>query len=134
MDATRRARLQSVILEEISTLISRELKDPRIPVLTLTKVDVTDDGQQATIFFSILETPQTEPLNEAEEKARALRLRNCLEGLKAASGFLRRHLAKALSVRHIPVLIFKEDVGLANSIRVHELLKQLEKEKVENSQ
>ncbi len=114
MNETRKARLASVIQEELSILI-RELKDPRVPFVTVTRVEVTDDGSQATAYMLLL---------GQMEGGQALV--DALEGLTSAAGFLRRGLAKVLTVRHIPVLLFKEDKGLANSTRVHELLKQIE--------
>lgn len=119
MQATRRARLESVIHEELSLALPRLVKDPRIPPLTLTKVQVSPDGSQAKIFFSILGSMSTDDSQ----------MTSCLQGLTSASGYLRRHLAKALSVRHIPSLRFQRDLGLDNSMRVHELLKQIEIEK-----
>lgn len=115
MEATRKARLESLILEEISRLISRELKDPRVPPVTLSSVKLTQDAKQATIQVLIL----------GEQSPNRDQMKNCLEGLMSATGFLRRHLAKALTVKHIPSLVFKEDRGLENTIRVEELLKKI---------
>lgn len=114
MQPTRRARLEAVIQEELALVVSRELKDPRIPSVTFTSVQVTQDGSQATVFVSILGGSQ-------DPKA----MKDCLAGLTSASGFLRRHLARTLTVRHIPSLIFKEDRGFENALRVHELLKKI---------
>lgn len=143
MQPTRRARLESVIREELTLLISRELKDPRVPSLVITGVTVTQDGGNATISISLFDisplsladavpgerreplTPAQEAQQAQEEKARRERVRLCLEGLRAASGFLRRKLSAALNVRTIPELTFKEDRGLSNTLRVHELLKQI---------
>lgn len=121
MQETRRMRLQSVIQEELSLVVPRELKDPRIPAVTFTAVEVSQDGGQATVFVSILGGTQE---GESEENSK-IKMKNCLEGLTSASGFLRRHMAKVLNVRHIPTLIFKEDRGFENAIRVHELLKKI---------
>jgi ribosome-binding factor A len=127
MQETRRMRLQSVIQEELSQVVPRELKDPRIPAVTFTAVEVTQDGSQATVFVAILGGARgghdgTPPLSD---KAAKIRMQNCIAGLTSASGFLRRHLARILSVRHIPSLIFREDDGFENAIRVQELLKQI---------
>jgi ribosome-binding factor A len=117
MDATRRARLAAVIQQELSVAV-RELKDPRIPTITFTAVEVTQDGSQATAFISVLGgLPEG---NEGREQ-----MEDCLAGLASASGFLRRHLARVLTVRHIPTLIFKEDKGLDNAARVYDLLKKI---------
>ncbi len=113
MNETRKARLAAVIQEELSVVV-RTLKDPRIPILTFTRVDVVDDGSQATVYISLLQG------NSDRD-----RVKDCLEGLKSSAGFLRRHLAKVLTIRHIPNLIFKEDRGLENTLRVHELLREI---------
>lgn len=52
----------------------------------------------------------------------------CIAGLTSAAGYLRKHLAKVLTIRHIPALLFKEDKGLTNSLRVHEILKSISQE------
>jgi ribosome-binding factor A len=129
MDSTRRARLAAVIQEEIATLVSREVKDPRIPSVTFTRVEVTQDGSHAAIYVAILGGADRDrdgvATNEQAENLAALRMKDCLEGLTSAGGFLRRHLATALTVRHIPNLVFKEDRGFENTNRVHELLKKI---------
>jgi ribosome-binding factor A len=125
MQATRRARLQAVIQEELSVVVPREVKDPRVPPLTITQVEVTSDGSQATVFVSVLGSLNP-PADEAEEQSRREEMRGAIAGLTSASGYLRRHLARVLTVRHIPNLIFKEDKGLANATRVYELLRQVE--------
>lgn len=117
MQETRRARIESVIKEELSVLVPREVKDPRVPMITLTNVVLTPDGSQATVYISIFGS--TENGHSSEE------MKNCLAGLTSASGYLRRHIARVLNTKHIPTLIFKEDKGLANSLRVHELLKKI---------
>ena len=127
MQPTRRMRLQAVIQEELASVVPREVKDPRVPSVTFTAVEVSQDGSQAIVFVSILGGAQgghdgTPPLNEKGAKTR---MQDCLEGLASASGYLRRHLARVLTVRHIPQLIFREDRGFENALRVHELLKKI---------
>ena len=126
MQATRRMRLQAVIQEELAQVVPRELKDPRIPPVTFTAVEVSQDGSQAIVFVAILGGAQgghdgAPPLSEAGAK---LRMKDCIDGLTSASGFLRRHWP-VLSVRHIPTLIFREDRGFENANRVYELLKKI---------
>ena len=123
MDSTRIARLQQLVLEELSVRISREVKDPRVPLLTITRVELTPDAGQATIFITMLGETETESPEYKE------RIKGCLEGLLSASGFLRRSLSKVLTIRQMPTLVFKEDRGLTNTLRVNELLKQIESEK-----
>lgn len=119
MNPTRRARLQAVILEELAVFIPREVKDPRIPgSITITQVEVSTDGSAAQVMVSILGGSDD-----------AGQISDCLQGLNSAAGFIRRHLAKILNIRHIPHLTFDYDRGLENTLRVHELLKKIEKEK-----
>lgn len=125
MQETRRQRLQAVIQEELSMVVPREVKDPRVPSITITSVEVTADGSQATVYISILGSSSVSLDDPEAEKAARQNVKDCLEGLASASGYLRRHLAKALTVRHIPTLIFREDRGFENTIRVHELLKKI---------
>jgi ribosome-binding factor A len=127
MQATRRMRLQAVIQEELSMIVPREVKDPRIPSVTFTAVEVTPDGSQATVFVSILGGAQagTEGLPPLSEQGAKNRMKDCLDGLTSASGYLRRHLARVLTIRHIPTLVFREDRGFENALRVHELLKKI---------
>lgn len=134
MQATRRARLQAVIQEELSVFVPRELKDPRIQPLTFTAVEVTPDAGMATVYVTLLGGLQvnpdlTEEQREADDKARKQKLKECLDGLNSAKGFLRRHLGSILQIRTVPDLVFKADKGLENASRVHELLKQIEQKK-----
>jgi ribosome-binding factor A len=115
MQETRRMRLQSAIQEELSQFVAREVKDPRIPSVTFTEVQVTQDGSHATIFVAVL--------GGADDKT----MQDCIDGLTAASGYIRKHLGRVLNVRHIPTLAFREDRGFENAQRVHELLNQLHK-------
>ena len=127
MQETRRARLAAVMLEELSTVIPRELKDPRIPSLTITRVEVAPDGSAATVFVMRLGAGFATDADGKpfDEEANRKEMQGALDGLASASGFLRRHLAKILTIRHIPTLTFKEDRGFENTIRVHELLKKI---------
>ncbi len=127
MQATRRARLESVILQELSSVVPRAVKDPRVPLVTFTRAEVTEDGSQATVFVTLLGGGTTDRHgNEVPEEQVRLKVQGCLEGLASASGFLRRHLGDVLDIKFIPKLIFREDKGIANVSRVHDLLKEIE--------
>ena len=129
MQPIRRARLEAVILEELSKVVPRELKDPRISSITFTSCQVTPDGSQANVLVTLLgahalEGDENAKAREENEK----KLKDCIKGLTSASGFLRRHLASVLTVRHIPTITFKADKGFENTYRVHELLKKISSE------
>lgn len=120
MQETRRARLQAVILQELAQLIPREIKDPRVPSLTITRVELTPDAGQATVYVMLMGTIGMPEADRDEKK-----IRECLQGLASASGYLRRQIAPSLTIRHVPSLVFKEDRGLANATRVFDLLREI---------
>lgn len=122
MEKTRRARLESAIREELTTLIPRELKDPRVDSITITGVSVTQDAGMATINVMLFGTMGDDSPETRE------RMRLCLDGLNSAAPYLKRLLSRILRIKQTPDLTFKEDRGLANTLRVHELLKQIEDE------
>jgi ribosome-binding factor A len=121
MDAIRIQRIQSMMKDELTLLINRTLKDPRIPSVSVTNVELTKDAKQATVYISILSLNQTSADPELME--------SCLEGLEKAKGYLKKAISKILQLRFVPDLLFREDKGLENTLRVHELLKQISDEK-----
>ena len=88
----RSERVQELLLKEISALIQRGLKDPRIGFATVTTVDLTNNLKHAKVYISVLGT-------ESEQ-------RETITGLTNASGFIRGSLGKNLNLRYIPVLEF----------------------------
>jgi ribosome-binding factor A len=81
------------IQRDLSELVARELKDPRVGMVTINAVEVTPDYAHAKVFFSIL---VGDPL-ETEE------------ALNQAAGFLRNHLFKRLHIHTVPTLHFQFD-------------------------
>jgi ribosome-binding factor A len=120
---TRIARLQAAILEELSTVVPREVKDPRVPALTFTRVELSQDAGMAKVYFTLLGALGSEPTPQKERE-----VKDCAEGLNSAAGFLKRHLSRALKIRQTPDLVFKEDRGLENTLRIQELLRQIAEE------
>ena len=86
-------RVADQIQRDLSELIAREVKDPRIGMVTLQGVEVTPDYAHAKVFFSVLTG------NPAE----------CAEGLNQAAGFLRAGLFKRLHIHTVPTLHFLFD-------------------------
>ncbi len=122
MHVIRRMRLQSVIQTEVTLLLSRDLKDPRVPSLTITTVELTENGSQATIFIILSNQGMSADENPTLHKKQ---IQECLAGLTSASGFLRRHLARILNTRYVPALMFREDRGFENTLRVQTLLQEI---------
>ncbi len=109
---TRRTeRINDQLREEISDLLRRELKDPRIGgLISVTEVDVSPDLSQAKVFVSVM--------GSAEEKA------STFKALTAAARFLQRELRRRLTIRRIPELSFIADDSLEHGARILELLQQ----------
>ncbi|MGH9811613.1 MAG: 30S ribosome-binding factor RbfA [Candidatus Acidiferrales bacterium] len=104
----RPQRLGQRILEEVSELLLGELKDPRIASATVTAVRVTPDLRQAFVGISVI--------GSAKEK------KQTLEGLRAATSFIRHQLAERLDARRVPDLTFQLDDSDERAARIDELL------------
>jgi len=111
VQAKRIDRINQLIREEISSLLRRELKDPRIGFVTITEVDVSKDLHHAKVFVSIL---------GSEEE-----WRGSLEALDRASGFIRNWLRQNLRLRYIPQLQFRPDRSMAHAAHIQQLLEEL---------
>jgi len=108
-------RLNHLIRDEISELLQRQVKDPRLGgFITVTRVSTSPDLRHAKIFISIMG-------NEDEK-------RECLKGLAAASGFLRRELGSRLTLRRTPELSFHYDDSIEQGTHVLQLITQVANE------
>lgn len=113
--ASRRPEQVAATLRQvIADALSREVRDPRVGLVTLTGVLVTNDLSHARVMVSV-------PGDEAQ-KARAM------EGLQSAAGFLRSRAARALTTRTVPELHFELDQGLEHAARIDALLEEIRRE------
>ena len=115
MTTQRLNRVEQAIKEEVAQILQRELKDPRIGFVTITRVQVTADLQHATIYFSLLEGHG----NPADTQT----------GLKSAAGYIRRLVGERLRLRVTPEVHFRLDSSITDSIRISKLLDSLDKPK-----
>jgi ribosome-binding factor A len=107
--AHRIERVNSIIRYEISQLLQRQVKDPRLGnFVTVTEVSTSPDLRYARVFIS--------RIGSEEEK------RETLSALVSASGFFRRQLAKRLRLRHIPELSFQWDDSIRRGAYLLELI------------
>src|SRR3954463_14920265 len=111
MPNRRQQQVADAIQKEVAELIQRELKDPRLGFVTVTRAEVSGDLHYARVFVSVLGTPE-------EQQA-------TLKVLQSATGFLRHELGSRLSMRYIPALQFRSDVSIAHSDLISRLLNQL---------
>ncbi len=109
----RNKRAGSLLREEISLMIQREIKDPRITgFITITGVEVTKDLRVATVHVSIL----------GDEKS----CKNTLQGLRSATGYMKKRLGKILSFKYIPEIRFEEDNSLLEGSKIYQQISDLE--------
>ena len=108
----RLERVNQLLREEISDLMRREMKDPRLTgLVSLTEVETSVDLHYANVFVSVL--------GSEEEKGDAL------TALNSAARFLRRELTKRLSLRYTPELRFIPDTSMERGARLQELINRL---------
>jgi ribosome-binding factor A len=110
MASQRQQRVARQILHEISSIVGRDVSDPRVEGVTFTEVRVTPDLRNAHVYFSCL--------GGADER------RRCSEGLEHAAGMLRRELGRRLALRFVPTLRFEIDDSLERAERIARLLRQ----------
>jgi ribosome-binding factor A len=107
----RTARLDELLREEISRIVTRGVQDPRIGFVTITAVDVAPDLQHATVWVSLIGQP--------------VERRQTLRALQRAMPYIRREL-RVLRLRRIPVLHVKVDETSDRGTRVLRILRELE--------
>jgi ribosome-binding factor A len=111
MARNRPDRVGEAIRDELSRLLAREVHDPGMGFITLTRVSVTPDLQGARVYYTSL----------GDEKAQ----RETAKALERASPFLRRHLASRIRLRRVPELSFFYDRSIAHTDRIEQILQDL---------
>jgi ribosome-binding factor A len=118
MPTIRQARVGEMIKRELAEIFQKEMRDPRLSLVSVTDVDVARDFTVAKVFISVIGSPQ--------EKADALK------ALQGAAGFLRGQLGRVLDLRTVPSLMFRYDTGIERGARMFELLREEEQTLAEN--
>ena len=113
MPGGRLEKVAEAIKEEVAQILQRELKDPRIGFVTITRVTITPDLHHATVYFSRLETQGNSAASEA--------------GLQSARGYIRKLLGERLKIRVTPEVTFRADPSLAEMARISKLLSDVKK-------
>ncbi|MFZ4760932.1 MAG: 30S ribosome-binding factor RbfA [Burkholderiaceae bacterium] len=105
----RSTRVAEQIHQELAQLIAREVKDPRIGMVTLTTVEVTADYAYATVHFTVMPS-------DDETVARTL------EGLRASSGFMRSQMGRRVRIHTNPELRFVHDTSVERGVGLSRLI------------
>ncbi len=120
MSNVRANRVGEQLKKELSEIIMREIKDPRINFVTVTGVDVTGDLQQATVYITTL--------GDDEQKEQTLK------GLSKATGFIRSEIGKRIRLRKTPEIFFAFDQSIEYGNRIETLIADLNRQSRENAQ
>lgn len=111
MQGKRLDRVNQLIKEEVSYLLQRELKDPRLGFVTVTEVVTSKDLRAAKVYVSVL-GPEDQ-------------WQTSLAALDSARGFIRNWLVPRLRMRAIPHLTFHPDRSMAHAAHIQTVLEQL---------
>ena len=115
-NSVKNTRINSEVLKELSRIISREIKDPRIaPMTSVVSVEVAPDLKTCKAYISVLGD------KEAQEST--------LEGLRSAHGYIRRELARSINLRNTPDVRFILDQSIEYGVRLTRLMQQCMREK-----
>jgi ribosome-binding factor A len=117
MASSRPDRVADQIRSELAQLIARNVHDPGVGFLTLTRVKVTPDLQLARVYYTSL----------GDEKAQ----RETGRALRRAASFLRRQLGQRIRLRRVPELEFLYDESIAQNDRIEQILQDLKAERHE---
>ena len=108
---SRPDRVADQIRSELALLLTREVHDPGIGFVTITRVQMTPDLQQARVFYTAL----------GDDKAR----KNTERAIERAGTFLRRQIGARLRLRRVPELTFLYDESIAGQDRIEQLLNEI---------
>jgi len=111
MPGYRNSRLNEQFKREISDILTRKVRDPRVGHVLVTEVRVTSDLWVAKVFFRLLDADRDR--------------KEVTEGLEAAAPFVRKELGRILRIRRIPELRFQYDDTLDSAIRIEEVLREV---------
>lgn len=113
MGELRVRKIQEFIKQEVSNILLRELKDPRLGFVTVTDARITGDLREATVYVSLFGKP--------EEK------QDTMKALKHATGYIRTEVGRRLEIRYSPTIEFKEDTSLDYGMKIDKILRDIEK-------
>ena len=105
----RGVRVADQIQRDLAEIIAYELKDPRVGMITISEVQLTPDYAHAKVFFTMLKDDKES-------------VRNTVEGLSAAAGYIRNVLGKRLHIHTLPQLHFVHDTSTARGMEMSLLI------------
>ena len=114
MPSLRSDKISDLLRKEISLIINKETKDPRLQKLNITAVKVSDDIGIATVFYTMIGESIEKEKSSVDNKV-----------LKKFSGMVRSKLSKTMQIRRVPVIQFRFDESIEYSDNIENLLRNL---------
>lgn len=111
MSSQRAQRVAETIHKEISSMLIKGLKDPRIGFVTITSVDVTSDLRQARVYYTLMGSQD----GRAETHA----------GLDSSASYIRQQLGRLLRLRFVPEIHFEYDASFDYGQKIEKLLSEI---------
>ncbi len=115
MEGKRSEKVADLIRKEISQMLVKSIKDPRIGFITITRVTVSEDCRFAKVYFSVAGT------EEERESS--------IAGLDSAKGYVRKELGRRIRLRYTPDIMFQFDPSIEYAIHMEELIQSIHQEK-----
>lgn len=124
----RAGRLAEEIRKITGNMLLFELKDPRLKgkMVSVSGVDVSDDGSYATVYLSVLGKSISDDADEKEKD-------DILKAMNSASGVIRREIGKNIKLRHVPELSFKIDNSIEYGRHMSKIIDSLGIDKYDNN-
>ena len=111
MEGKRSEKVADLIQQEISQMLVKSIKDPRIGFVTITRVTVSEDCRFAKIYFSV-----AGDLAERESSQK---------GLESATGYIRKELGRRIRLRYTPEIMFQFDPSIEYAIHMEKLIQSI---------
>jgi len=113
----RPSRVANAMRKEIGLILQRELRDPRLGFITITKVEVSPDLREAKAYYSVLGS-------DKQVKSSAI-------ALGRAKGYIKKLVGDRIKLRYVPSISFYKDKGIEYGARVEEILTEIERKRKE---
>ena len=120
MEGKRSEKIADLVQKEVSQMLVKSIKDPRIGFVTITKVAVSEDCRFAKVYFSVAGT-----LAERESSGK---------GLDSAKGYVRKELGRRLRLRYTPEIVFQFDPSIEYAIHMEEVIRDIHRGKEPNGE
>ena len=117
MPAYRKERLEEAIKRVVADSLMKDIKDPRIGFVTVTRVELSNDKSIANVYVSVL----------GDDKAK----RNSMAGLDSAKGYVKYKVGKNIKIRNVPAVRFFLDRSIEYGTDMVNLLNTIEEERTE---